>query len=75
MASFTSNFSITNSTILQLKAARFASFLKKAANGSLFQRPSTKPTCVAHLSHVPRANVRSAAELVRRCRIGIKYFA
>eukprot|EP00965_Chrysotila_dentata_P077414 2555293-Pleurochrysis_carterae.AAC.1 len=51
LSAFCAQFIHSNSAILQNKNTRFSSFLIKSSNGTLFQKPSTKPRFVAHLSY------------------------
>eukprot|EP00965_Chrysotila_dentata_P258552 6213259-Pleurochrysis_carterae.AAC.2 len=51
MATFTTKFAFNNSEIVNNKKARFTAFLKNAAAGTLFKRPSTKPSWLAHLTY------------------------
>lgn len=48
---FTALFSLANAEIENRKSSRFTSFILKAASGTLFTRPTTKPTWVAHLTY------------------------
>lgn len=51
MGRFASKFLVDNSEILRHKQSRFTSFLKKAADGTLFQRPSSKPRWLAYMTY------------------------
>ena len=50
---FCSLFLLSNQEIANRKSARFSSFLKKVAGGTLFARPKVKPPYVAHIEYHP----------------------
>lgn len=51
MAGFTSLFLSSNPEICANKRKRFTNFLRATAAGTLFERPSVRPTYVAHLEY------------------------
>jgi hypothetical protein len=53
MGGFTAKFLISNPEILANKRKRFATFLRAAAAGSLFERPAVQPAYRAHLTYHP----------------------
>lgn len=53
MGAFCAQFMASNPAVLLNKRKRFASFLRRTADGTLFTRPNIVPEWVAHLHYAP----------------------
>eukprot|EP00965_Chrysotila_dentata_P220732 6191963-Pleurochrysis_carterae.AAC.4 len=54
LSAFTAKFFMSNSAIQQHKKERLTAFMLRASNGTLFKRPASKPTWLAHMTyHAP----------------------